>query len=1206
MNIDFNINIIFDNKNTKSMFTQKNINTIQQIYSNHIGKVGAIELEAKFGYYNDRGFMSDVPSMHFERLLNILRFKIGNEIIEESNVVHMGGDIRRVCTIPKNDDPETILWQKKTKIHDIDIFPYDIRISLNIEEDVIPLSSPITSSPASHSSSPSSSSSSSSPSSSSASHSSSPSSSPFPSPSSSPFPSSSSSASSSLFPSSSASSNSSTAISTGDLDNSQTGSFVSTVNRIRATRSTSSHSSSSLTSPRSSSSSTSHRLSTRIDTTNLKLRSIRERTRRSFIIPQYFCKIDMTEVNMQIPLRGHAGTLSQVMTSTLQHRISKPRYEIEVEYTNNTLDEIHKFDEMVQIVFKWLRGTYNLYTGIDKQQLNTDVSNILSRTLHTNSSYTSTSNSSNFTSMNNSSDFLDTTNTTNNTARGTTNSTTNSTLINKNVLVDIRNIKWDDMVWGGVVGNSSTTYDITYKVEGIRKLLIIHTTGLWLVFPPYEFNLILKPSDDMGIDFNLLSIFDSELSIPKKILTSHYIILNDCLCWKGDKNIQNKPRSQRLKCLEKIKDIINKCCGNIITLETKPTYDVGSVDSFFDIVKKYIDHHQEQNYVVEGLIFTPMNMPYSFSKKNYYNNFRNVYKCRSYSKYMEQRNLTTYPDVCKWIFSDNITIDFAIRWIENGNLRLYSYDDISNVLVPFTGTTCYPFDNHMINKYDPLILNQPTNLVVEFSWDRRGGQLKAQKLRFDKTHPNKLCTAIEYWKDIMDPIMSNDLTGDSLGLVHFYHQKIKHMLYKNIPKGSNILNIGSAYGTHDIKTAIDDVTYWNENFKISGCGSISSSSGSSSASSTSSSSGSSTSILSSSSSRSSAGSSSGSSTRSSAGSSSGSSVLPGENAVLSYGKISILKKQQSLQHTDSFKNKIKTPIQNENNMQGTVFTIEPLASYQKLISTYLSNNPNINIIPFEITNTRSIKNAIHQKLYKPSRSVTKPSYNKFNSKMNNGHHKFIDAVTIMHSMSSFWSTSSNLDALVQIIVQNLKPHGKILFFLLNGETIEQLLEPALSQDHTSDDNIYHLGNMDIKLYPRGAQYASSTISSPISTISTPTSTIQSSTMQSSTSTISTQTSTIPFLTVPPQTQDIISASSSIDSYDSSSGPLPGALSGRRVDIIYAKDNVYSTYISYIHDLAIRLKPYGYNLVEFHRADTEKFLPHHLKLYSSLFSFGYFE
>jgi len=60
----------------------------------------------------------------------------------------------------------------------------------------------------------------------------------------------------------------------------------------------------------------------------------------------------------------------------------------------------------------------------------------------------------------------------------------------------------------------------------------------------------------------------------------------------------------------------------------------------------------------------------------------------------------------------------------------------------------------------------------------------------------------------------------------------------------------------------------------------------------------------------------------------------------------------------------------------------------------------------------------------------------------NNNNKKVDAITLMLSLSFFWQTEKHLDALINTIYCNLKPGGKLYYFTIDGDSLEQLFEPA--------------------------------------------------------------------------------------------------------------------------------------------------------------------
>ena len=69
-------------------------------------------------------------------------------------------------------------------------------------------------------------------------------------------------------------------------------------------------------------------------------------------------------------------------------------------------------------------------------------------------------------------------------------------------LVQPRNLKWADIKWGGLVGASKyanpkalplarTEYVMMHKADGLRRLMLIDTSGIWLIYPKFIVSCIL-------------------------------------------------------------------------------------------------------------------------------------------------------------------------------------------------------------------------------------------------------------------------------------------------------------------------------------------------------------------------------------------------------------------------------------------------------------------------------------------------------------------------------------------------------------------------------------------------------------------------------------------------------------------------------------------------------------------------------------------
>lgn len=527
------------------------INEITDKLSKHnISASQAIELEAKFGFFSKKynpkkrreetRFESGVPYVYFERLLNYLRKTptIGNEHVEVSNVEIMG-DVRRIAIINQGDNPEQIIWQRKSKLENIESYDYDIRISISEEENISPPQK-----------------------------------------------------------------------------------FLAEYTRYR--------------------------------------------TRYSFMLENGQIKIDQTEV------------MSKDDTT------NKRDYEIEIEYLGDKTN-IKLFTDYIEKIFKIIRGTYFTYTNITKNELINDVSAILGT-------------------------FKD-----------------GYPKIDSSVLVQARNIKLKDLVYGGIVGNPETSYLVTFKADGLRKMLIIHKTGIWLVYPPYEYNFVLdlnakntNYTDDLiklGVmlqDFDG-TILDGELVVPKETSqygnVSYYYKAFDCISLKGvGTQIQQYPYLERQKfVIEITKLFMNVFNGmnkifkdSILFVDTKETKELKTTDDFFTYVREFLDKRETLDYTEDGLMFIPQN---------------EIYNPRSQKHDISKRVLTKIPDTCKWKDQRDITIDFSIKWIRDGKtLDLESYDEAKKVMVSFRGSPKYPFTIDMIDHTNKLTLGKPTGSIFEYEF----------------------------------------------------------------------------------------------------------------------------------------------------------------------------------------------------------------------------------------------------------------------------------------------------------------------------------------------------------------------------------------------------------------------------------------------------------------------------------------------------------
>lgn len=412
-------------------------------------------------------------------------------------------------------------------------------------------------------------------------------------------------------------------------------------------------------------------------------------------------------------------------------------YEVEIEVINAIKDhEISQFIQLIEEVYRIILGTTYLYTESVKEGLINRFSNIFK---------------SNF---------------------------------NKKTIVTLtqaRNLKLRDIVWKGIVGGEHK-YAVTYKADGVRKLLAIDDTGLWFISTNGDMDLFFNKSN-----FNQLSgtLIDGEHLNDKKLY-----LWFDCLSVsKQDKrNINYMEEDGTVSRLQLCQQLSLKMKAHVnnftkITFDTKRTEIITSPEDFFKINKSFIQGFKSLPYPEDGLMYIPINHEYTIV---HHGN-------------LEDRKLSSKPDICKWKRPEDITIDFSVvyRFINNSrSIQLQSQDGKNKV--NFTGTDKYPFNSSMIsdiNQVNGIPINDGD--IIEYAWKKLNkdrGVMVPKNRRDDKINPNWIGIAQDNWNDVNEPLTQDMITGKDISLVFPYHKRIKRNLYELIKSGSTILDIGSGKG----------------------------------------------------------------------------------------------------------------------------------------------------------------------------------------------------------------------------------------------------------------------------------------------------------------------------------------------------------------------------------------------------------------------------
>jgi len=366
-----------------------------------------------------------------------------------------------------------------------------------------------------------------------------------------------------------------------------------------------------------------------IDITNYNIIPIgltRGRIRRSYYSKIYPIIIDITEITEEIDsvLEEDENQDDEILVK--ESKIIKIKYEVEVEY-HGSRSEIQDFFDIVEETFKLMKGTKNIYSNQIKSKLDNDISLLLK--------IKPTSKNQNIQKYE-----------------------YKYNKITSKYLVKARNIKYRDLVYGGIVGNNSiknknvlvdknkqgTDYYITYKADGIRKYFIIHDTGIWLVYPDDEYNLLITSSDEKYsrfINSYKNSVFDTELVNLKVNQNNieHFVLGFDCLVFGGI-NVENKSYKERLQYCNILSGKLN---DSIITFQVKEAILLPDDPKlFFILIKDFYQKREFLNWGDDGFIFTPNNVIYNTRsqtiKFKVINNTLNVWDNNKYIKFIGTEN----------------------------------------------------------------------------------------------------------------------------------------------------------------------------------------------------------------------------------------------------------------------------------------------------------------------------------------------------------------------------------------------------------------------------------------------------------------------------------------------------------------------------------------------------------------------------------------
>ena len=376
---------------------------------------------------------------------------------------------------------------------------------------------------------------------------------------------------------------------------------------------------------------------------------------------------------------------------------------------------------------------------------------------------------------------------------------TGNPVLNHTSLVQARNLKIRDLIWGGLMGGP-TKYTCTPKAEGLRKMFVIHSTGIWLIFPPREYCQLTPPNKQLETLEKTILDGEDLLHQHRKpnstIKEPHYYLPFDTIACRGSLLIQNKTHLERLKICDEIRNIFQRPGSKPLSFALgKKDFDLlgETMSDFYETIARMDAKIAELPYQTDGYMFTPNNCQYN---------------PHSDGHPLNKRILTRYPDICKWKEPSKLTIDLRLKWrpvthdTSEGLGVLLANDSEGpkgSRVVPkvFRGSSMNPFDPATQMKWDHPILNGlPSESIVELAPDfsTQPVQLFPLRVREEKPQPNRLEIARDVWDDINHPLEHQTLVGKSFALVRAYHNRVKRDLLQQIPTGSYLVDLGSGRG----------------------------------------------------------------------------------------------------------------------------------------------------------------------------------------------------------------------------------------------------------------------------------------------------------------------------------------------------------------------------------------------------------------------------
>ena len=314
---------------------------------------------------------------------------------------------------------------------------------------------------------------------------------------------------------------------------------------------------------------------------------------------------------------------------------------------------------------------------------------------------------------------------------------------------------------------------ITDKADGERRLMYMRKDGAYLLYPPNDVSRYLRtPEKGQKISKEDEQYYidpEHAAALSDTVFDGELVLLDDGTrdFLAFDLIVDHGVDVRELEFADRIKRLRSLLAKNPINVTMKD-FHFPDDGNFYDNANKILDAIPNKPYGNDGLIFNNMNESY------------------------------TKAAVYKWKPPQQLTIDFQLFQVGPNTFEIHVKNDMKkkgpNTLL-FLGTAKYPVEG--IAEVDsPFINGTPlaTGQIVEMYWNSEKNSFAPFRIRHDRDQPNNLSTAIDVWKDIMDPIPDTTIRGHDLKAMRYYHNIIKRNMLHQYCEHDTIVDIGAGRG----------------------------------------------------------------------------------------------------------------------------------------------------------------------------------------------------------------------------------------------------------------------------------------------------------------------------------------------------------------------------------------------------------------------------